>query len=131
MPELEEVFECRQCGSCCFGRGGVRLTQAEAEEAAAYLRIGLEELKRLYLIDGRPPWEVRVDLEGFCMFHQPQGARCLIHPVKPVVCRLWPFLPGPLKDESAFRDARESCPGLDDDLSWEDFKDAWAEQNHG
>jgi len=127
MPKPEEIFECRQCGCCCFGRGGVRLTLAEAEETADYLRIGLDELKRLYLADGEPPWEVRVDFEGFCLFHQPQGARCLIHPVKPRICRLWPFLPGPLQDEDAFKDARDSCPGLADGLKWEDFKAAWAE----
>ena len=127
---MEDVFECRQCGSCCFGRGGVRLTPAEAEETADYLRIRLDELKRLYLAGGEPPWEVRVDPEGFCLFHQPQGARCLIHPVKPAICRLWPFLAGPLKDESAFNDAKESCPGLPADLNWADFKTAWAGRAH-
>ena len=122
-------FDCQQCGYCCFGKGGVRLTLAEAEETADYLRIGLSELKRLYLADGEPPWEVRVGPEGYCLFHQPQNGQCLIHAVKPAICRLWPFFPGPLKDESAFIDARESCPGLPDDLSWEDFKAAGAE--HG
>ena len=122
-------FDCRQCGSCCFGRGGVRLTRAEAGETADYLRIGLDELKRLYLADGEPPWEVRVGPEGYCLFHQPQNGQCLIHAVKPAICRLWPFFPGPLKDESAFNDAKAACPGLPADLTWADFKAAWAQ--HG
>ncbi|MDR2945176.1 MAG: YkgJ family cysteine cluster protein [Candidatus Adiutrix sp.] len=126
-PDEElEVFNCTMCGDCCYGRGGVRLTEAEAAEAADYLRLSLADLKRLYLGGGEPPWEARVDLEGYCMFRHPGGAGCIIHPVKPAICRLWPFLPGPLKDESAFNDAKAACPGLADDLNWADFKAAWA-----
>jgi len=123
MSDFDAPFECQQCGTCCFGVGGVRLSPAEAEAAASYLHIKLEELKRLYLQDGEPPWDIRVDYEKFCLFHQPNG-RCLIHPVKPGVCRAWPYLPGTLREESAFFEAKAACPGLRDDLNWEEFKAA-------
>lgn len=127
MSESHEVFECRQCGDCCFGRGGVRLTAEEAEGVAVYLDLKPAELARLYLAPGEPPWEIRPDLEGYCLFRQASGL-CLIHPVKPPVCRRWPFLPGPMAEESAFLDAREACPGLRRDASWDEFKAAGAEE---
>ncbi len=117
------VFECRRCGVCCLGRGGVRLDADQAGEAAAHLHIPPAEFARLYLAPGSPPWDIRVGGDGFCLFHQPDG-RCRIHPVKPAVCRLWPFLPGPLNHREAFLDARAACPGLPPDLDWEDFKAA-------
>lgn len=124
MLSIDDVFDCRQCGDCCFGHGGVRFTEAEAAEAAFYLHLSLDELKRLYLDAGPPPWNIRTDFEGYCLFRQADG-RCLIHAAKPEVCRRWPFLDGPLNDESAFNDAREACPGLSKEVSWEDFKSAW------
>ncbi|MDR1920423.1 MAG: YkgJ family cysteine cluster protein [Candidatus Adiutrix sp.] len=124
MGVLEDVFECRQCGCCCFGRRGVRFYAEDLEAAASFLRLTASELKRLYLAPGKEPWDIRTDPEGFCLFHQPDG-RCLIHAVKPEVCRRWPFLPGPLNDESAFQDAAEACPGLKKGLKWSDFKRAF------
>lgn len=124
MKDISDVFECRQCGDCCFGDGGIRLNESEAAEVAFYLKISLDELRKFYLDRGEPPWNVRTDLEGYCLFRQADG-RCLIHAVKPEVCRRWPFLDGPLKNESAFIDARAACPGLSPELSWEEFKEAW------
>jgi Fe-S-cluster containining protein len=127
MPESDDaVFECRQCGDCCFGRGGTRLDQAGSEAAARFLELDPAEFRRLYLAPGEAPWDIRTDFEGYCLFHQP-GGHCLIHPVKPPLCRLWPFLPGPLADESAFLEAKAACPGLARDLNWADFKTAGAE----
>lgn len=124
MDYTSNVFECLQCGSCCLGRGGVRFNEEEAAEAAFYLKTDLPEFKRLYFKGDGPPWEINVDLEGYCLFHQPDG-RCLVYPAKPQVCHLWPFLPGILKEESAFEDARTACPGINENISWEEFKAAW------
>lgn len=124
MTDITDIFECRQCGDCCFGDGGIRLDAEEAEGVAFYLKISLDELKRFYLDRGQPPWNVRTDFEGYCLFRQADG-RCLIHAVKPEVCRRWPFIDGPLKDESAFNDAKAACPGLRTEADWESFKAAW------
>lgn len=127
MTDITDIFECQQCGDCCFGSGGIRLDAKGARDVAFYLKISLDELKRLYLTREEPPWNVRTDFEGYCMFRQSDG-RCLIHAVKPEVCRRWPFLDGPLKDESAFNDAKAACPGLRAEAGWEDFKAAWKKE---
>lgn len=115
------IFKCRKCGDCCFGRGGVRFTDEEAAEAALYLKLSLSDFHRLYLVGDGPPWDIGLDFAGYCRLRQP-GGLCLVHSVKPAVCRAWPWLAGTINDESAFKDAKEACPGLRRNLTWTDFK---------
>jgi Fe-S-cluster containining protein len=115
------VFECRRCGACCLGRGGVRLDEKQAGEAAAWLRLSPADFTRRYLAPGPPPRDVLTGNDGFCLFHQADG-RCRIHPVKPDVCRQWPFLPALLTRDRAFLEAGQACPGLAPDLTWAEFK---------
>ena len=118
-----KTFECRRCGRCCQGRGGVRLTEDESRAAALFLGLEKARFSRLYLEPGRRPRDIRTGPEGYCLFNQPDG-QCLIHPVKPAVCGLWPFLPALLTRESAFQEAKAACPGLEPGLTWAAFKAA-------
>ena len=104
----------------------MRLTGAEVSAAASFLGQTPDEFSRLYLRPGAPPRDILPGRSGYCLFHQPDG-RCLIHPVKPAVCRLWPFLPALLNRESAFQEAKAACPGLRADLAWAEFRAAGAE----
>ena len=103
----------------------MRLDEAEARAAAAFLGLDEAAFRRLYLEPGAPPWDIGLDEEGYCLFRQ-VGGLCLIHPVKPAVCRLWPFLPPLMARESAFLEAGRACPGLAADLTWAEFKAAGA-----
>ncbi len=115
------AFDCRRCGDCCLGRGGVRLNEEEAARAAAFLGMGLDEFVRAFLVPGAPPWDIGCGESSRCLFSRPDGL-CRIHPVKPKICRDWPYLPGPLAVESAFLEAKSACPGLSRDLTWDQFK---------
>jgi Fe-S-cluster containining protein len=59
---------------------------------------------------------------GFCIFLQDH--RCRVHPVKPFICRQWPFLPALLVDAEELEQAKGACPGIDPACSHEDFVDA-------
>ena len=111
------TFSCQQCGECCWGKGGVRLNQDEAQRVKEFLH-NPPNFTELYL-EARSS-DIRTGPDGFCIFHGAKG-QCLIHPVKPAVCRNWPFLPGLLNHEQAFIDAQAACPGLARFLSWSDF----------
>ena len=104
----------------------MRLGQAGTQAAAAFLNLDESAFRRLYLEPGEPPWNIGLDETGICLLRQ-FGGLCLIHPVKPSVCRLWPFLPHILNRESAFQDARCACPGFRPDLTWPEFQAAWRE----
>lgn len=119
---MPPAFECQRCGQCCRGRGGVRLDAEEAARAAAFLGLEPGEFRR-FLAPGEAPWDIICAENGFCVFSGPDGF-CRIHPVKPKICCQWPYLPGPLRVESAFVEAKAACPGLARDLSWAEFKEA-------
>ena len=125
-PGRAPAFQCRRCGACCLGRGGARLDEAGTRAAAAFLGLAEADFRRLYLTPGgQAPVgrDIGLDESGRCLFRQP-GGLCLIHPVKPETCRLWPFLSPLLTRESAFQEARCACPGFRDDLTWAEFKAA-------
>ena len=101
----------------------MRLDEAEARNAAAFLGLDEAAFHRLYLEPGGPPWNIGLGGDGRCRL-QEFGGLCLIHPVKPAVCRLWPFLPPLMARESAFLEAGSACPGLAAGLTWAEFKAA-------
>jgi Fe-S-cluster containining protein len=116
------VFQCQQCGDCCQGRGGIFLTSAEAKQIAAHLKLSLEEFLRRYVeVSALGPSVTTAN--GVCVFLG-EGNRCLVHPVKPFICRQWPFLPALLADPEEFEQAKGACPGIDPDCSHEDFVEA-------
>ncbi|GAB6887142.1 hypothetical protein JCM13304A_06400 [Desulfothermus okinawensis JCM 13304] len=42
--------------------------------------------------------------------------------VKPDICLAWPFFKGNLEDEYSFFLAKEYCPGISRDVSFEEFR---------
>lgn len=66
---------------------------------------------RLYIITGK---------DGYCIFHDKEK-QCLIHPVNPPACSLWPFYPAIVKDKHTWEMAKEACPGINPDCSFEEF----------
>lgn len=111
MPEADTntVFKCRQCGECCQGAGGILVTPAETLALAGYLGLTPKELAKKYLADSALGPQVAVQ-NGACVFLE--GARCRVHPVKPRICREWPFLPALLAYADEFEAAKGACPGL-------------------
>jgi Fe-S-cluster containining protein len=121
-----EVFNCQQCGECCQGRGGIFPTPGEIDRIAQYLKTTVEHLKQEFLEMTPSGLAVKNKPGGGCVFNE-QG-RCRIHPVKPRICRDWPFLPAILLHASEFEAAKEACPGLNPDSKHEDFLHYWREK---
>jgi Fe-S-cluster containining protein len=104
------VFTCRQCGECCHGQGGILVTPEETERLAAFFQISREEFQRTYLVDSALGPQVATG-NGACVFFMDN--RCQVHPVKPRICREWPFLQALLKHADEFEAAKEACPGIE------------------
>ena len=62
----------------------------------------------------------RLTCDYFCIFYHNEK-RCLIHPVKPSICSLWPFYPALVKDRDNWEVAKDACPGMKPDCSFEEF----------
>ncbi|HAY20988.1 MAG TPA: YkgJ family cysteine cluster protein [Desulfobacterales bacterium] len=117
------VFRCQLCGECCEGRGGILPTAIEIEIIARFLKMSVRQFKETYLESTPLGLTVKNKTAGGCIFND-QG-RCQIHPVKPRICRNWPFLPAILLHENEFEAAKSVCPGFDPDCRYEDFLWWW------
>jgi hypothetical protein len=122
----QPVFNCQQCGDCCQGRGGIFPTPGEIDLMAQYLRMPVAKLTRDFLEPAPSGWAVKNKPGGGCIFNE--EGRCRIHPVKPRICRDWPFLPAILLHASEFEAAKEACPGLNQESRHEDFLRWWREK---
>ena len=118
-----KVFECKLCGECCHGKGGISINANEMEEIASFMNIGKESFANKYTYNSNGRVSIRSGEDGYCIFYDAE-ARCLIHPVKPEICRKWPFFPANIKDRQSWEIARIACPGINPDASFEEFIEA-------
>ncbi len=112
------VFQCQQCGDCCAGRGGIFVRPEEVAEMAAFLDLDAREFRNRYMESS--PLGNRLGIrDGVCVFLEDN--RCRVHPVKPFICRQWPFFPALLVDAEEFEAAKGACPGINPECRHEDF----------
>lgn len=107
----ETVFDCRMCGHCCQGQGGIIASAMEQQRLADYLGISVDDFRAAYTMPQGEKIMLRSREDGFCIFFDPQRA-CTVHPAKPDVCRAWPFFRGNLVDATSWELAQDYCPGI-------------------
>ncbi len=100
-------FNCQRCGNCCRWKGCVKLTDAEIDRIAAYLKLStiafLEEYTRL--MPDRQGLSLTEKPDGSCIFlMESTPAGCRINPVKPRQCATFP-------KEWNFPGWQDECPG--------------------
>jgi uncharacterized protein len=115
-----KAFECKKCGACCYGKGGILVSEQEIWNLAAFLGISPEAFETTYCETRNSRTYIASAPDGYCVFFDRERL-CLIHPVKPGPCRLWPFYPALLKDKGNWKAAMDACPGINPDTSHEDF----------
>jgi len=115
-----KAFECKRCGDCCYGEGGIRLNGAEAEIIAGFLGMPPESFIRRFCEKRNGKLSIKTGNHGYCIFYDHQK-KCLIQPVKPGPCALWPFYPALLRDKDNWDLAKEACPGINPDCPFEEF----------
>ena len=114
---IEKIFSCKRCGFCCHGETTVSLTLKDQKRMIEALGISAEEVQKRY-------WRVTGNVvqmtikDGHCIFYD-DG--CSIHTGRPERCRQWPLHPAILIDELNFHTIKESCPGINRDVSYVEF----------
>lgn len=106
------LFDCTLCGECCKGYGGTYVTETDIEAIARYVGVTAQRLVARYT---RTSGDKRVLAQadnGYCIFWD---RVCTIHPVKPRMCRQWPFIRNILVDVNNWRAMAASCPGMNPD----------------
>lgn len=113
----EEVFHCRQCGDCCRGYGGTYLDDADISAIARYLKMPEKMLVTRYCRTSCGRLLLAQGKNGYCAFWA--DGLCGIHPVKPRMCREWPYLQSVLVDVENWWAMASCCPGMRTDISRE------------
>lgn len=117
---MAEAFDCKRCGHCCHGEGGIVMTPADRERLAAHLGLGVDEMVARYAETAGSKIRLRARGDGYCVFFE-QGRGCGVHPGRPDICRAWPYFRGNLVDESSWEMIQTDCPGVDGDAGHEAF----------
>ena len=110
-------FECMQCGACCSGpgEGYIWVTSEEVKSIADYLKISAEQLRKKYI--SRVGLRMTIIENSYtkdCIFLQQSDRQknCMIYPVRPNQCRIWPFWASNLTSANAWNKAAQKCPGI-------------------
>ena len=110
----EHLFNCQKCGDCCKGYGGTYVSETDIDAISRYIGEDPERFVAEYCSrsGGKPILTQRKD--GYCIFWD---LICTIHPVKPRMCKAWPFIESILVDSINWRILADSCPGIRTDVS--------------
>ena len=111
----DDIFNCRQCGDCCKGFGGTYVSPEDVQAIAAFIHIDPEIFLKSYCqLSGKKPVLAQAE-NGYCVFWKDRI--CTIHPVKPRMCKAWPFIPSVLKDSQNWYIMAGLCPGIRADVT--------------
>ena len=116
----ETVFQCRMCGHCCEGRGGIVVSPADLTRLAAFLHLAPEEVIKRYGEHSGGKLKIRTGDDGRCIFFR-DGQGCGVHEGKPAICRAWPFFRGNIEDPASLALAKDFCPGIAPEVRHAEF----------
>jgi uncharacterized protein len=116
----ESVFDCRMCGHCCEGKGGIIVSPTDLTRISNFLHISCDEFIERYGILHNGKLKIRSSDNGYCVFFV-SGKGCSVHEGKPNICRAWPFFRGNIEDPESLAMAKEYCPGILPTASHSDF----------
>ena len=117
MIEVSVIFICQQCGYCCQGETTVSLDENDQKRMINHLGLKRVDVIRAY-------WRIKGNsiqmqtVDGHCIFYD-NG--CTVHAGKPWRCTQWPLHPSMLESQENFEIIRDSCPGINRELSYDEF----------
>jgi Fe-S-cluster containining protein len=86
------------------------VSAADIEALAAYLDMPVKTVQEKYCVPSGDRLVLAQGSGEYCIFCEQK--RCRIHPVKPRMCRAWPFIEGVLADVANWDAMAASCPGM-------------------
>ena len=117
MVKISDIFICQQCGYCCQGETTVSLDVNDQKRMIEYLDMTRHEVAEKYWRQTGNTIQMKI-VDGHCIFYD-NG--CTIHAGKPWRCTQWPLHPSILESRENFEIIKESCPGINRNISYEEF----------
>ena len=110
---VPDLFVCTRCGDCCKGYGGTYVCGEDIAAIAAFLHMEPSETIRRYCRMSGGKYLLGQRPDGYCLLYE---NACTIHPVKPHMCRQWPFIDSVLVDSNNWLIMAGVCPGMRTDV---------------
>ena len=107
----KDIFECTLCGDCCNGFGGTYVTQQDIENISEFIHGDPASFLEKYCDPSGSRHVLTRGDDGRCIFFD-TDQQCTIHPVKPYMCRAWPFIKTLIHHPENWDIMANSCPGM-------------------
>ena len=110
FEKFEDFFCCTQCGECCVGFGGTEVSTSDIEKIASFIKTDKESfIKNYCALTAKKEYVLKQSEDGVCIFFK---KNCSIHPVKPSMCKDWPFIKNIIKAPSTWNLMADACSGI-------------------
>lgn len=119
--EVGEIFKCTRCGYCCQGESTVSLDMDDQKRMVEELTMPHDQVKGQYWRITGSVVQMRI-VDGHCIFYDESNG-CAVHYGRPWRCRQWPLHPSIIDDENNFLTIRDSCPGINKELGYKEFRE--------
>ncbi len=116
---LADIFVCARCGYCCHGETTVSLDQDDQQRMIDRLGMPREVVREKYWRVTDSVVQMRI-VDGHCIFYDKREG-CTVHDGRPWRCGQWPLHPSILTDKHNLATIRQSCPGLNQELGYDEF----------
>jgi len=110
-PEM--LFTCTRCGDCCRGYGGTYVDAVDIAAIAAFIRTEPSVVVERYCRRSGGKHLLAQRKDGYCVFWDES---CTVHPVKPRMCRRWPFIESVVAEPQNWLIMAGLCPGMRTDI---------------
>ncbi|MFH2090929.1 MAG: YkgJ family cysteine cluster protein [Pseudomonadota bacterium] len=117
----DDIFVCQQCGDCCKGFGGTYVTLEDIEKISTFINCNPDQFTQKYCDPSGSKFVLTQKKDGYCIFFD-SNQQCTIHPVKPYMCRAWPFIATIINYPENWDIMSNSCPGMKKDIPYKDLK---------
>lgn len=121
MDTKDKIFDCRLCGDCCKGFGGTYVTEDDIAKIASFIGENPETFIKKYCVYSGSKPVLALGKDGFCIFFDKEK-QCTIHPVKPYMCKAWPYIKTIIKNPENWNAMANSCPGMEKDIPHQRLK---------
>lgn len=118
---LKDIFSCTRCGFCCHGETTVSLDSDDQQRMIEELGLSRDEVAAKYWRITGTIVQMKV-IDGHCIFYNDKTG-CLVHHGRPWRCGQWPLHPSILSDEDNYKAIGDSCPGINKELTYSEFRD--------
>ena len=105
------IFECTRCGSCCAGYGGTYLTERDIRRISGYIGVSAQDFTSRFCTVSAGKYLLDQGDDGRCIFFS-ETDQCTIHPVKPYMCKAWPFISAVIRHPENWDAMAGQCPGM-------------------